>query len=115
MKDEHIELLAETMCAGFWADVDHSEGIWAPLPPVTKGDWRRAARAGARTLAGNAHWLPAVTHMTAAETELLGYLDEYEANRDEDGRLADATAELAAFRIAEHFALIRAAIYRGPR
>ena len=59
---EHVDLLAQTMFAGFHADQEWAAGRermlpWELLPPVGKGNWRRAAQAAMRTLAGNAHWI----------------------------------------------------------
>ena len=59
--DERADLLAQTMCAAYWRDMAPSgqAPIWNNLPVQTKGNWRRAARAAMRTLAGNRHWLEA--------------------------------------------------------
>lgn len=59
MTDEHVDLLAQTMCAAYWRDMAPSghAPIWNVLPVETKGNWRRAARAAFRMLEGNAHWL----------------------------------------------------------
>lgn len=58
MTDEHVDLLAQTICAAYWQDnvAAGDMPIWSALSPVTKGQWRRAARAAMRTLEGNAHW-----------------------------------------------------------
>ena len=57
--DEHIDLLAQTMCAAYWQDnvPPAAAPIWSALSPITKGQWRRSARAAMRTLEGNAHWI----------------------------------------------------------
>lgn len=59
MTDEHIDLLAQTMCAAYWQDnVRPTDApIWSALSSITKGQWRRAARAAMRTIEGNAHWI----------------------------------------------------------
>lgn len=81
------------------------------LEPVGSGHENRAA-ANALRWAIDALAEP---HMTEDETDLLLLCDEYEAVRNEAGRLADATAELCAHRISEHFELIRRAIQASPR
>jgi hypothetical protein len=48
---EVVELLAETMCAAYWRDTAPQVPIWRSLPPITQGNWRRAARAALRTSA----------------------------------------------------------------
>lgn len=60
---EHVDLLAQTMCAAFHADGRSEEGVfispvWEGISIRQRGDWRRAARAALNTLAGNRHWLP---------------------------------------------------------
>lgn len=50
----------------------------------------------------------------AAADDLLKLCDEYEQVRDEEGEFANAASEFAAFRIAEHFALIRRAVLAAP-
>lgn len=59
MTDEQVDLLAQTMCAAYWLDNSPPGNvpIWSVLSPITKGQWRRAARAAANTLQGNPHWL----------------------------------------------------------
>lgn len=61
MTDEQLDLLAQGMCAAYWRDnTPHGDvPMWSLLSNVTKGQWRRAARAAALTLEGNRHWLPA--------------------------------------------------------
>lgn len=56
---EHVELLAQTLCAAYWRDMPPASHntAWDAMPTPTKGNWRRAAQAAMRTLAGNAHWL----------------------------------------------------------
>jgi len=62
MRDEHIDLLAQTMCAAFHADDPVQPNViaspvWEGLSGFQRGNWRRAARAATRTLEGNAHWI----------------------------------------------------------
>lgn len=58
MTDEQIDLLAQTIYAGFVSDrAERYREPWDSLTPRTKGDFRRAARAVERTLCGNLHWL----------------------------------------------------------
>jgi len=62
MTDEQINLLAETMCAAFHSDDPIlantiTSPVWEGLSGRQRGNWRRAARAVARTLNGNRHWL----------------------------------------------------------
>ena len=62
MRDEHIDLLARTMCAAFHADDPIppntiTSPVWEGLSGFQRGNWRRAARAAMRTLKGNAHWI----------------------------------------------------------
>ena len=58
MTDEQIDLLAQTMFAGFYSDMPAvHRPPWDEQSTLTRGNWRRAARAAARTLEGNMHWL----------------------------------------------------------
>lgn len=59
---EHVELLAQTLCAALHKDNARAQEafggpVWDNLSTRQQGDWRRAAQAAMRTLAGNAHWL----------------------------------------------------------
>ena len=76
MTDEHVDLLAQTMCAAFHSDdpvrADMiSAPVWDGLSLRQRGNWRRAARAAMRTLEGNAHWL-AITPAGRAMLEKEG-------------------------------------------
>lgn len=62
MTDEHIDLLAQTMCAAFHSDdpvpsLTFTSPVWEGLSTRQRGNWRRAAQAAVRTLNGNPHWL----------------------------------------------------------
>jgi len=62
MTDDQIDLLAQTIYAGFISDrPDPFLSDWSTLTPKNRGDFRRAARAAVRTLKGNMHWLDDVT------------------------------------------------------
>lgn len=117
MTDDQIDLLAQTAMAGYFADyAPQARSAWTDISEKQKGDWRRCARAVVRHITGEISPVlnKAPHHMSEDETDLIAYCDEYETSRNEEGRLADATAELSAFRIAEHFALIRRAVHGAP-
>lgn len=48
VNDQHIEMLAVTMCAAFYANVRGAG--WAKEPEDRREDWRRTARAAIRLL-----------------------------------------------------------------
>ena len=83
----------------------------APTPAQLQSQQDAAADKAVKGWATAAGNFSPTSHMSAEETELIDLLDEYENARLARGRLADAVAELAAFRIAEHYSLIRKAIY----
>lgn len=61
-KTEHVDLLAQTLCAAFHEDSARTREafggpVWDNLSTRQHGDWRRAAQAALRTVSGNAHWL----------------------------------------------------------
>ena len=82
---------------------------WLDAPIELRDQMDKIADTFSASLSGSP--VPCSPHMSAEETELIDLLDEYENARLARGRLADAVAELAAFRIAEHYSLIRKAIY----
>lgn len=62
MTDEQIDLLAQTIHAGFVSDQPEPFlSDWSTLTPKNRGDFRRAARAAVRVLRGNMHWLKSET------------------------------------------------------
>lgn len=62
MTDEHVNLLAETLCAAFHSDTPAAQDafggpVWEGLSTRQRGNWRRAARSALRAIRGNRHWL----------------------------------------------------------
>jgi len=112
-----IDFIASRAVAGYFSDFPPQAtslaDTWAGLSESQRIHWRSCVRFVLSAIQTTNVLNKAPHHMSVEETELIGLCDEYEKFREQEGRLADAVCELAAFRIAEHFELIRRAIHKA--
>lgn len=68
--DPHIDLLAQTLYAAYWRDVapPGCETAWQALPQISRGNWRRAARAALLAIGGNRHWIGDASRPTPGDS-----------------------------------------------
>ena len=51
----HLDILAERLCVAYYADNigdEQAKAVWPALSPISKGQWRRAARQATKELTG---------------------------------------------------------------